>query len=198
MGVSRVDFAGETLVDLTGVSVAPNNLLKGNTALGADGELVEGAVVAVPTTTSLAVTQEGVSSLDGTVGKALNDKGAQMSVYKGDDGNLHFRNWAGADTVIPFNINGRFHVSLSSAGAKKRYMHFPTFGKSIHIWMIEATSIMEVRGANSITETNGTLLHTTQKSGFDTVIDCSSYEYVCFNTTSAYNGITVEFYLEYV
>lgn len=54
-------------------------------------------------TTSLAVTQSGVSALDGTVGKTLNDKGIQMSVYKGDDGKLHFRDWAGADTVINFN-----------------------------------------------------------------------------------------------
>lgn len=74
MGVSKVEFGGETLVDLTGDTVSPQNLLSGETAHGADGELVEGAVVAVPTTTSLAVTEEGVSALDGTVGKLLNDK----------------------------------------------------------------------------------------------------------------------------
>lgn len=74
MGVSKVDFAGDTLIDLTGDTVNEQSLLSGYTAHGADGELVEGAVTAVPTTTSLAVTEEGVSALDGTVGKMLNDK----------------------------------------------------------------------------------------------------------------------------
>lgn len=79
MGVSKVEFGGETLVDLTGDTVKSGVLLKGETAHGADGEPVEGAVVAVPTTTSLAVTEEGVSALDGTVGKVLNDKINQIN-----------------------------------------------------------------------------------------------------------------------
>lgn len=74
MAVNKVDFAGETLVDLTRDTVNPQNLLKGASAHGADGEMIEGAVAAVPTTTSLAVTEEGVSALDGTIGKVLNDK----------------------------------------------------------------------------------------------------------------------------
>lgn len=102
MGVNRVDFAGKTLVDLTTDTVNERVLLKGYTAHGADGELVNGAVTAVPTTTSLAATEEGVSALDGTVGKILNDKGSQISLYQADDGVWHFRDWAGADTVIPF------------------------------------------------------------------------------------------------
>lgn len=63
-------------------------------------------------TTSLAVTEQGTSVLDGTVGKALNDKGTQLSVYKGDDGNLHFRDWTGADTVIPFNVRNVISFSF--------------------------------------------------------------------------------------
>lgn len=74
MAVNKVEFGGETLIDLTGDTVKSGVLLKGETAHGADGEPVEGAMVAVPTTTSLAVTEEGVSALDGTVGKVLNDK----------------------------------------------------------------------------------------------------------------------------
>lgn len=122
-------------------------------------------------------------------------------ITEGSGANTKYYVQVGADTAskkILGDLTGRFHVSLSSAGAKRRDMHFPTLGKNIHIWMLEATSIMEVHGVNSITETSGNLLYTTQKSGFDTVIDCSSYEYVCFCTTSAYNGITVEFYLEYM
>lgn len=74
MGVSKVNLGDETLVDLTGTTVNSQNLLKGATAIGADGEPVEGAVTYAPITTSLAVTEEGVSALDGTVGKILNDK----------------------------------------------------------------------------------------------------------------------------
>lgn len=68
-------------------------------------------------TTSLAVTQSGVSVLDGTVGKTLNDKGAQISVYVGDDGNLHFRNWDGADAVLPFSgLSGEMQVKSVTFG----------------------------------------------------------------------------------
>lgn len=66
-------------------------------------------------TTSLAVTEEGVSVLDGTIGKTLNDKGLQISVYKGDDGNLHFRDWTGADTVIPFNKSKSSYKIIETA-----------------------------------------------------------------------------------
>lgn len=172
MGVSRVDFAGETLVDLTGDTVTPQSLLRGYSAHNRAGELIEG-LLTIPTvgngtvtikqngvskgtfsmnqsgnttieltdnnttynpatqsanglmtaadkkkldgltpTTSLAVTQQGTSVLDGTVGKMLNDKGKQISVYKGEDGNLHFRDWAGADSVIPFNVKKDFTMTL--------------------------------------------------------------------------------------
>lgn len=53
-------------------------------------------------TNNLTATVAG-TALDATQGKVLNDKGIQVSVYKGDDGNLHFRDWNGADTVIPFS-----------------------------------------------------------------------------------------------
>lgn len=112
MGINKVKIGNETLIDLTNDTVKENNLLKGTTAHGADGETVYGGVVTAPLTTSLAVTQSGVSALDGMVGKALNDKGLQMSVYKGEDGNLHFRDWTGADTVIPFNMKGNYDIKI--------------------------------------------------------------------------------------
>lgn len=49
MGVSRVDYGGETLVDLTGDTVNPSVLLQGETAHGADGETVEGEVKIITT-----------------------------------------------------------------------------------------------------------------------------------------------------
>lgn len=51
MGVSRVDFDGETLVDLTGDTVTPQSLLNGYSAHNKAGELIEGLAV-IPTKVS--------------------------------------------------------------------------------------------------------------------------------------------------
>lgn len=48
MGVSKVDFAGNTLVDLTGDSVTPETLLEGATAHNAAGNQIAGAVAVAP------------------------------------------------------------------------------------------------------------------------------------------------------
>ena len=48
MGVSKVDFAGNTLVDLTGDSVTPEALLEGATAHNAAGDQIAGAVAVAP------------------------------------------------------------------------------------------------------------------------------------------------------
>lgn len=48
MGVSKVDFAGNTLVDLTGDSVTPETLLEGATAHNASGDQIAGAVTVAP------------------------------------------------------------------------------------------------------------------------------------------------------
>lgn len=45
MGVSKVEFGNESLIDLTSDTVNESNLLSGYTAHGADGELVEGGVI---------------------------------------------------------------------------------------------------------------------------------------------------------
>ena len=45
MAISKVDFGGRTLIDLTNDSVTPENLMVGATAHGANGELVQGAAV---------------------------------------------------------------------------------------------------------------------------------------------------------
>jgi hypothetical protein len=44
MGISRVDFGGDTLVDLTQDTVVTTGLLRGATAHGANGELVQGTL----------------------------------------------------------------------------------------------------------------------------------------------------------
>lgn len=52
-------------------------------------------------TNNLTATTAG-TALDATQGKTLDDKGKKINVYV-KDGNLHFTNWAGADSVIPFS-----------------------------------------------------------------------------------------------
>lgn len=58
MGVSRVDVGDRTLIDLTGDSVNPQSLLKGVTAHGKDGEIIEGTLdlSSSRTLTSISVT----------------------------------------------------------------------------------------------------------------------------------------------
>lgn len=43
MAISKVDFGGNTLIDLTNDTVNAQNLMVGATAHGANGELVQGA-----------------------------------------------------------------------------------------------------------------------------------------------------------
>lgn len=125
MGVSKVEFGGKTLVDLTGDTVNPQSLLKGETAHGADGEPVEGAMVAVPTTASLAVTQEGVSALDGTVGKVLNDKVENLT-WRSYEGTLP----AGSTTItIPigsYNENSSAYFQTDIYGTALLNVEFKT------------------------------------------------------------------------
>nr|DAI31897.1 MAG TPA: hypothetical protein [Caudoviricetes sp.] len=56
MGVSKVDFAGNTLVDLTGDSVTPATLKKGETAHNAAGEQIVGTMEAGGSDLSLGIT----------------------------------------------------------------------------------------------------------------------------------------------
>lgn len=70
MGVSRVDFEGKTLVDLTGDTVNEQVLLNGYTAHGADGEPIEGKTV-VPTK---------VSQLENDVGYAKTESPALTGI----------------------------------------------------------------------------------------------------------------------
>ncbi len=150
MGVSKVDLNGETLIDLTEDTVNPNVLVSGYTAHNAAGEPVVGAVTTVPTTTSLAVTEEGVSSLDGSVGKVLNDKiiaqnddfAQRIDEINNNLGGFSFGTTAdgkpgyrkpGADTVIPFSSGIKpVYGSFRQSTALKTGNHYITvsFGQT--------------------------------------------------------------------
>ena len=67
MGVSKVDFAGNTLVDLTGDSVTPATLKKGETAHNAAGEQIVGTMEAGGSTTPGAPGDITFYDYDGTI-----------------------------------------------------------------------------------------------------------------------------------
>ena len=67
MGVSKVDFAGNTLVDLTGDSVTPAPLKKGETAHNAAGEQIVGTMEAGGGTTPGAPGDITFYDYDGTI-----------------------------------------------------------------------------------------------------------------------------------
>ena len=62
MAISRVDFGGQTLIDLTEDTVTASTLAVGATAHGANGELVRGA---------LAPSASGVESFNGRTGSVM-------------------------------------------------------------------------------------------------------------------------------
>lgn len=120
--IVKVDLSRTHIRYVVGLSggATPDTLLIG---ISSSGEIDVNHVIHIgksqgaPLTTSLSVNKEGISALDGTVGKVLNDNGSQMRVYKGDDGNLHFRDWSGADTVIPFSSSSKFKkIALQHRG----------------------------------------------------------------------------------
>lgn len=93
-GLSANDFTDEKSEKLEGIAANANHTIYTNNLLAT-----------IPGT-----------ALDAMQGKALDDKGAQMSVYKGEDGNLHFRDWTGADTVIPFSGGGTGKINITASG----------------------------------------------------------------------------------
>ncbi len=93
-GLSTNDFTDEKNEKLEGIAANANHTIYTNNLLAT-----------IPGT-----------ALDAMQGKALDDKGAQMSVYKGEDGNLHFRDWTGADTVIPFSGGGTAKINITASG----------------------------------------------------------------------------------
>lgn len=71
MGVSKVDFGNETLIDLTNDTVNENNLLEGATAHGADGEPIYGNVIVHNVVDNLSSTSSE-DALSANQGRVLN------------------------------------------------------------------------------------------------------------------------------
>ena len=73
MGVSRVDYNGETLIDLTGDSVAPETLAEGETAHAANGDPIIGAMTAVQYGKAQALTNAQKAQARQNIGSASVD-----------------------------------------------------------------------------------------------------------------------------
>lgn len=73
MGVSKVEFGNDTLIDLTGDTVNANNLLAGATAHGADGEPINGNVIVHDVIDNLS-SDSAEDALSANQGRILNEK----------------------------------------------------------------------------------------------------------------------------
>lgn len=89
MAISKVDFFGKTLVDLTSDTVDAHSLKAGYTAHGADGELVEGVLGKKPTFRPGSTLRLNVELVDAD--------GNPYTMAEGEVLKLHM--WHGADTI---------------------------------------------------------------------------------------------------
>lgn len=122
MGVSKVDFAGNTLVDLTGDSVTPENLLEGATAHNAAGEQIEGAVAVAPassTTPKAAGTASAGSEAAYARGDHVHPK---QSVSKAD---------VGLGNVDNVSINTRLNRTTNVNAADTNYTKYMVRGEAL-------------------------------------------------------------------
>lgn len=69
MAVNKVDYFGETLIDISDSTVSPSNLLYGTVAYNAEGEKITGAVITAPIDSGL--TQSGAAADAKVVGDRL-------------------------------------------------------------------------------------------------------------------------------
>lgn len=122
MGVSKVDFAGNTLVDLTGDSVTPENLLEGATAHNAAGEQIEGAVAVAPassTTPKAAGTASAGSEAAYARGDHVHPK---QSVSKAD---------VGLGNVDNVSINTRLNRTTNVNASDTNYTKYMVRGEAL-------------------------------------------------------------------
>lgn len=104
MGVNKVIYYGETIVDMSKVTVSPETLSKGKTALDASGELITGTLemesvpicpygsitadewgnVEIDSFHAYTFTDDGEGNLVGHIAEAMG------AVDEGNDGNVSF------------------------------------------------------------------------------------------------------------
>lgn len=116
MAISKVIYGGETLIDLTNDSVVADKLLKGETAHGADGELVTG------TCTFDADTQDATATASEILtGKTAYKKGAKLTGTMKNNGAVSgsISTKTGTYTVPQGYHDGSGKVQIASAEQAK-------------------------------------------------------------------------------
>lgn len=122
MGVSKVDFAGNTLVDLTGDSVTPETLLEGATAHNASGDQIDGAVSVAPASNTTPKAP-GTASAGTSAAYARGDHvHPKQTVTKSD---------VGLGNVDNVSINTRLNRTTNVNAADSNYTTYMARGEAL-------------------------------------------------------------------
>lgn len=122
MGVSKVDFAGNTLVDLTGDSVTPETLLEGATAHNAAGEQIDGAVSVAPASNTTPKAP-GTASAGTSAAYARGDHvHPKQTVTKSD---------VGLGNVDNVSINSRLNRTTNVNASDTKYTTYMARGEAL-------------------------------------------------------------------
>lgn len=161
--------------------------------IGSDGSINASNVIWVegrdyPLTTSLSVTEEGVSALDGTVGKELNDKFGGCSLeQEGQDFYI-----VGADAVRKKlgesigDVSGSFYLSAGYSGSKYSHISIQTLGKKKIVFSVSNQTASKGRLiiGNSSHYSSGTY----DISGVSSITIRNDFSYVSGVISSASSG----------
>lgn len=160
MAVNKVVFGTETLIDLTGDTVAPEVLLAGYTATNAAGEAIAGAAV-IPTKTSELENDSGFLTEQDISGK-LDKTGDTMT------GTLTFSLDNQAIIVYGNNYNAYYYAETIFVNRKSDYSRrFTCDYASGYIAMSNNASTSANITINSYDNTAGGALITASKSGYN-------------------------------
>lgn len=89
----------------------------------------------------------------------LNSKGENINVYVGDDGKIHFTDWAGADSVLPFSggkanlisedHDYKFSSAAATLNANVNYLYTADYAKKIIVFTAGWTDTISVPITNT-------------------------------------------------
>lgn len=173
MGVSKVIYGGNTLIDLTADSVKADKLLEGYTAHGADGEKIEG------TCTFDADTQDATATAaEILTGKTAYNKGAKVTGTMPNNGAVSGKI---SKKDGAYNVPQGFHD-----GSGKVEIDSTEQAKIIPANIRDGITILGVEGAMSGTEgAKAQAKEVTPSASAQTVLPDSGYNYLSQVTVKA-------------
>ena len=123
MGVSKVIYGDDALVDLTGDSVTPETLLQGATAHNAAGDPIDGAVAVAPASTTVPK-EAGAANAGSENAYARGDHvHPKQSVSKSD---------VGLGSVDNVSVNARLNRTTNVNAADANYTTYMARGESLN------------------------------------------------------------------